>query len=285
MTDTQDDEPEEDLFGTDDDDAGKPAEPTSVQSEPDAKVNVEQLTQVNDLQATVVESAASVGSPRAIPRKSSTQASPAKTAGGGSTKTVIASNFGLPGGVTIPASVTTTVLQGRLLETLRSLPTNLINDALTEYDDAVQIKGEAIRNHGAYLYGVIKRYINVQERAIHGEGQGVLPMGPDLTPAVQIRLQRLVADNFCSQEEMNDKVKSKIRMLSERDALLAIDELASVERKQIRNFGSYFMGILNRYMRGDAGQGAGNAKKDAGKNQQVGTVGFRVCYYECSPSF
>jgi hypothetical protein len=272
MPDTQDDEPEEDLFGTDDDDAGKPTEPTPVQSEPVAEVKVDQVTPVKDLQAIVVESAGSAGSPRAIPRKSSTQASPAKAAGGGSTNTVSPSSFGLPIGVTIPVSVTTKVLQGRLLETLRSLPTNLINDALTEYDDAVQIKGEAIRNHGAYLYGVIKRYINVQERSIHGEGQGVLPMGPDLTPAVQIRLQRLVADNFCSQEEMNDKVKSKIRMLSEHDALLAIDELASVERKQIRNFGSYFMGILNRYMRGDAGQGAGNVKKDAGKNQQVCTV-------------
>ena len=54
---------------------------------------------------------------------------------------------------------------------------------------------------------------------------------------------------------MNDKVKSKIRMLSEKDALFAIDELSSVEREQIRNFSSYFMGILNRYMRGDKAPG------------------------------
>ena len=40
-------------------------------------------------------------------------------------------------------------------------------------------------------------------------------------------------------------------MLSEHDALLAINEVASVPRNTIRNFPSYFMGILNRYMRGE----------------------------------
>jgi hypothetical protein len=159
-----------------------------------------------------------------------------------------ASKFGLPAGVNMPKSVHTKLLQGRLLETLRGLPINLINDALTEYDDAVQIKGGAIRNHGAYLYGVIKRYVSVQQRTKAGEEAG---MGASLTPSVSGRLQKLIDDSFCTQEEMNEKVKMKIRMLSESDALLAIDELASVERRQIRNFGSYFMGILNRYMRGE----------------------------------
>ena len=79
----------------------------------------------------------------------------------------------------------------------------------------------------------------------------MLPMSPELTPAVNDRLAKLVSDGFCTQEEMNDKVKSKIRMLSETDALFAIEELASVDRTQIRTFGSYFMGILNRYMRGE----------------------------------
>ena len=40
-------------------------------------------------------------------------------------------------------------------------------------------------------------------------------------------------------------------MLSEHDALLAINEISSVPRATIRNFSSYFMGILNRYMRGE----------------------------------
>lgn len=159
--------------------------------------------------------------------------------------------FGLPEDIVVPATVTSSLLNGRLLETLRGLPKQLINDALAEYDDAVQIKGDSIRNHGAYLFGVVKRYVSVQERASSGEGVGILPMGPELTPAVNERLQKLVQDQFCSQEEMNDKVKSKIRMLSQKDALFAIEELASVDRTQIRNFGSYFMGILNRYMRGE----------------------------------
>jgi hypothetical protein len=163
----------------------------------------------------------------------------------------VAARFGLPAGVTVPKSVlNSNLLQGRLLETLRGLPMNSINDVLLEYDDAVQMKGESIRNHGAYLYGVIKRYVSVQERAQTGESQG---MGPFLTLAVIQRLETLVKENFCTNDEMNEKLKNRIGMLSEKDAMLAIDELVSVQRNQIRNFGSYFMGILNRYMLGKTG--------------------------------
>ena len=48
-----------------------------------------------------------------------------------------------------------------------------------------------------------------------------------------------------------EKILAKLRMLSEKDALSALEEIVSVERSSIRNFGSYLMGILNRYMRGD----------------------------------
>ena len=57
--------------------------------------------------------------------------------------------------------------------------------------------------------------------------------------------------NFCSQTDLTNNVLSKLKMLSEHDALLAINEIASVPRATIRNFPSYFMGILNRYMRGE----------------------------------
>jgi Heterogeneous nuclear ribonucleoprotein Q acidic domain len=170
--------------------------------------------------------------------------------------------YGLPPGVNVPVSIVRTKLLeaemntpgSKLMDVLKSLPVNLINDALTEYDDAVEIKGaNSIRNHGAYLYGVVKRYVSVHERSLKGEGSGILPMGEDgLTDLIQERLEQLVTTGFCSEQEMNDKVKSKIRMLSEKDAIFALDELSSVERSSIRNFGSYFMGILNRYMRGDA---------------------------------
>ncbi|KAL7581051.1 hypothetical protein ACA910_005854 [Epithemia clementina (nom. ined.)] len=159
--------------------------------------------------------------------------------------------FGLDPAVKIPQSVDTKLLEGSILAKLKSLPPNLANDALQEYDDALQIKGGSIRNQGAYLFGVIKRYVSVQDRANSGEGPAILPMGEGLTPVVNARLETLVTSGFCTRDEMNEKVKSKIRMLSEKDALFAIDELSSAERSTIRNFGSYFMGILNRYMRGD----------------------------------
>jgi hypothetical protein len=176
-------------------------------------------------------------------------------------------SFDLPPGVKIPKSVTGTLLrQGKLLEMLKTLPTHSINDALTEYDDAVDVKGSGIRNHGAYLYGVVKRYQSVVTRAQQSGQIDILPMGNHITPAVHHRLELLVTTGFCTRDEMDEKVRSKIRMLSEKDALLALDELSSVERTSIRNFGSYFMGILNRYMRGDSS--SSSSSKPRGRDQQ-----------------
>jgi hypothetical protein len=165
----------------------------------------------------------------AIPRKPSTD----EKAG---------AKYGLPDGVRIPASVQDkSLLHGKILDALKGLPAELINESLTEYDDAVQIKGASIRNHGAYLYGVIKRYVDVQVRTSRGDT--ILPMGAALTPAVQQRLNELVQSGYCTSEEMNEKVKGKIRMLSEKDALIAIDELASVDRsgKIFRNSDIFFL--------------------------------------------
>lgn len=92
---------------------------------------------------------------------------------------------GLPEGISVPNRVDSKLLQGRLLDTLKQLPTDLITDALNEYDDALQNKGGSIRNQGAYLYGVIKRYVNVQERAASGNADNV--MGKELTPLVTVR--------------------------------------------------------------------------------------------------
>jgi hypothetical protein len=117
-----------------------------------------------------------------------------------------ASAYGLPDGVFIPSSIESDLLQGKLLAALHQLPVPLINDALTEYDDAMTQKPEKIRNAGAYLFGVIKRYA-----AVAGRGDG-LSMGPELTPLIHTKLDQLLADGFCTEEEMNEKVKSKIRM-------------------------------------------------------------------------
>ena len=109
--------------------------------------------------------------------------------------TITAKKLGLPEGVKVPPSVTQDILNGTSLETLKSLPVTSINDALVEYDDAVKMKGASIKNRGAYLYGVIKRYAVVQDRA----GKGILPMGAELTPLVRERLRRLFSSGFCSE--------------------------------------------------------------------------------------
>ena len=64
-------------------------------------------------------------------------------------------------------------------------------------------------------------------------------------------MQKMVDSGFCTQKDLSAKVVSKMKMLSERDVLLAIEEIFNVERDKIRNFTSYLMGILNRYMRGE----------------------------------
>eukprot|EP00934_Nitzschia_sp_Nitz4_P000010 Nitzschia sp. Nitz4//scaffold11_size288233//240348//242487//NITZ4_000811-RA/size288233-processed-gene-0.248-mRNA-1//-1//CDS//3329534185//10//frame0 len=238
----EDDDDEDDLFKADDDEEPTPAPTISNNADTPVQTEIPSEPQAPSSSTVATNSSEKTSIPRVAPSEP-----PAPAASGGGQ----AAQYGLPEGVVVPPSITPALLSGRLLETLRGLSKQLINDALAEYDDAVQIKGDTIRNHGAYLFGVIKRYVSVQERAASGEGEGILPMGPELTPAVNERLQKLVTDGFCSQEEMNDKVKSKIRMLSERDALFALEELSTVNRTQVRNFGSYFMGILNRYMRGE----------------------------------
>jgi Heterogeneous nuclear ribonucleoprotein Q acidic domain len=196
------------------------------------------------------QAAVSISNTLAIPRKHhSLPNSPTIT----QSHTNLGAKYGLPHGVKIPQSVEDKgLLHGKIVEALRKIPVELMNEALTEYDDAVQIKGESIRNHAAYLFGVIKRYVDVQET------RGVALIQPSLAPAVQRALDGLVRRGYCTKEEMDEKVRGKIRMLSERDALIALDELSSVERSQIRNFGSYLMGIIVKKHRHSTGGGGSN---------------------------
>lgn len=203
-------------------------------------------TESANADSTHVNGSDDLDTSKPIPRKSSVESSSGisseaqNDSNRSSVKYFSGVRFGLDAAVKIPNSVDTKLLEGAILSKMKSLPPNLTNDALQEYDDALQVKGSGVRNRGAYLMGVLKRYVSVQERAKSGEGPAILPMGEGLTALIHSRLDTLVATGFCSVEEMNDKVKSKIRMLSEKDALFAIDELASAERSTIRNFGSYF---------------------------------------------
>ena len=159
-----------------------------------------------------------------------------------------------------------------------------MNELLSEYDEAILTKGSEIRSHEgkslfrqliklstitltpnsfhttllstlrltAYFFGVLKRYRNLQQRSM-GD-RNVIPQGDKLSDKVVARLDLLVQSGYCTAQELDTKVKSKLMMLSEFDALSAIEEINAVQRTEIRNFGSYFMGILNRYMRGECFQ-------------------------------
>ena len=175
----------------------------------------------------------------------------------------------LPPGVTLPDSVTPEVLSGKpirmLLEVspcrrfsspffsyqMRSncfklhissfqLPQKAMVEALAEFDSAVKEKGNEIRSLPAYLVGVIKRYRTIQQASSSG-GRGFL------SERVLARLDQLVSAGYCSQAEIDDKIKNKLAMMTENEGLSAIGELSNIKREDIRSFSSYFMGIMNRY--------------------------------------
>ncbi|KAL7520987.1 hypothetical protein ACHAWX_005677, partial [Stephanocyclus meneghinianus] len=144
----------------------------------------------------------------------------------------------LPPDVVLPPSVTPQVLAGKPKKMLLELPRESMIQALAEFDAAVMQKGSEIRSLSAYFVGVIKRYKMIQQG---GRGPG------ELSDRVLARLERLVNSGYCTQAEIDGQLKSKLTMLSEEDALSAIDEMNLIERSEIRQFASYFMGIMNRY--------------------------------------
>lgn len=171
-----------------------------------------------------------------------------------------------PNGVFIPPSVTPDFLSGRLRSMLLQLPVDQINEALKEYDDAARMKDLNIRNHYAYFNGLLRRFLSVHEKVKAGLCTG--PMGINLSDRVRQRMKELVAGGYCTEDDMklDDRVMAKLKLLSESEALLAFDELESVDRSRIRNFGSYFMGIVNRYMRGERNfSGRDSHRRDFGK--------------------
>ena len=124
-----------------------------------------------------------------------------------------------------------------------------MNAALEEYDEAIQQK-KPIRNHIGYLTGVLRRYLSIQERTAR-PGDGGAAMG-EMTAAVKGLIQtKLLDTGFCTEIDLDEKIMSKLKQLPERDAMAAVEEISRCARSSIRNFPSYFMGILHRYMRGE----------------------------------
>ena len=102
-------------------------------------------------------------------------------------------------------------------------------------------------------------------------------MGEQITQNVTNAMAQLVQSGFCTQEDMNDRVVNKIKMLPEKEALAAIEELSGSKREVIRNFGSYFMGILNRYMRGER-----DISSRYGRNDSYNKVGALFICARCT---
>jgi hypothetical protein len=198
---TNEDEEEEDLFGEDEEETSPVKDSAAAVAAPKAPVdsplkNLEdtagEVVAVNNAQETPVPPAGSVPPvatkttisitttavdpalvnlvlAAAIPKKD-VVAGLAKlpntkptTPGSGSAPPphMAGSIFGLSDAVKIPFSVDTKLLEGGILAKLKALPATLANDALQEYDDALNIKGGSIRNKGAYLYGVISESVEI----------------------------------------------------------------------------------------------------------------------------
>lgn len=177
----------------------------------------------------------------------------------------------LPPGVTLPPSIDPSLILSsqKAVQLLHTLTPKQMQDSLNEFDEAIRNKGGKVRNVTAYLIGVFKRYVNVNSKE---RKSGAPVMKEGLTPVIRVTLQKMIDSGFCTKADLTEKVEQKLKMLSEHDALLAIDELSSVQRETIRNFPSYFMGILNRYMR------SMNSNNNGGNDQKSNKVSI-ICVW------
>ena len=92
----------------------------------------------------------------------------------------------LPDGVVLPPTVTPQMLEGRLRRAFFELNPTQMKECLSEYNDAVKEKGAEIRNHAAYLFGVVKRYKTIHERSF--SDPNALPQGKELTDQVKVSI-------------------------------------------------------------------------------------------------
>jgi hypothetical protein len=251
--------------------------PTTVSNENSSVPNM--ISRVpRKQQATVVGSPPSVSATEELTRTSNSlplNVAPESAVAAAAVPTTLQSNnpnasnavslpssvLNLPPGVTLPPSVDPSLILSsqKAVQLLHTLTPKQMQDSLNEFDEAVRIKGTKVRNVTAYLIGVFKRYVNVNSKE---RKSGAPVMKDGLTPVIRVTLQKMIDSGFCTKADLTEKVEQKLKMLSEHDALLAIDELSSVQRETIRNFPSYFMGILNRYMRSMNGNNNNNGGND-----------------------
>lgn len=217
------------------------------------------------LSSAPLPSSSSIG----VPTGNGFTSNPPTNGGGGTLASTTAPS--LPDGVIIPAGIDSNILYSseRIMSMLMTLNPSQIQAALNEFDEAIRNKGDKVRNVQAYFIGVLKRYVSVNSKEKQG---GQKAMGANVAPSVSTILQNMISSGFCTQSDLNEKVMAKVQMLSEQEAIMALNELSSVPRETIRNFPSYMMGILNRYMRGESGA---NAQKQGQNRQQQHSRGSR----------
>ena len=172
-----------------------PVHPEPPQASPIVKADYPSVdgNTINNKSLPDGASATAVLSPGRIPKK--VLAPPAAIDSSGSTLTLVNRLAGsnsfdnalvLPDGVVLPPTVTPQMLEGRLRRAFFELNPAQMKECLSEYNDAVKEKGAEIRNHAAYLFGVVKRYKTIHERSF--SDPNALPQGKELTDQVKVSI-------------------------------------------------------------------------------------------------
>ena len=197
-----------------------------------------------------------------VPRAQKHGDSIEKKCSAGSTSEVTAlESLNLPLSVSLPSSVDPKMLlqSSKAYQLLHQLTHEQMQAALSEFDEAIKNQEKMVVNRTEYLIGVLKRFSDVTFKECWSDSP---VMANKLTPTVQDMLQKMVDSGFCTQAELDDDLCTRLRLLSERDAVLALEKLSRTPRERIKKFHSYAIDSLNSYvlsvLEGDQKQNAQN---------------------------
>ncbi len=69
-----------------------------------------------------------------------------------------------------------------------------------------------------------------------------------ISAAVVARVERLFQSGFMRREEFDDRMVDQLRGVPEDEAVSAVDEFSTCDRKKIRKIGAYFNGVLRKHI-------------------------------------
>jgi len=140
-----------------------------------------------------------------------------------------AGRYGLPSGVTIPPSISQSMLEDKdLVDTLKQMSARDINSCFRDFDDQIKKKSEIIRNKNAYLLGIIRSGPHF-----------ALPQGVVLPPTVSLAML---------QGELLETVQ-QLPAAHINVAFGEYDEQIQKKGDAIRNRHGYLLGIIKRMKR------------------------------------